>query len=211
MLTDTPQGKVNPMKIIGINASPRKKANTQTLVSTVLEGAAEQGAETRLVNLRELTMNGCLGCEGCKKHLGVCVQKDDLTELLQEMTTYDAIVMGTPVYWYHVTAQLKMLVDRLYAFFEFGENPETGQATINSAFPSGKKFLILISRGDPEPADTFPKLLAHIDEWLNLIPLSLGADSYDFLHQYNTGIDRKAATNDLEILERARQAGAKLV
>lgn len=100
------------MKVIGINASPRKRANTQTLVEAVLEGAAENGAETRLVNLRELKINGCLGCEGCKKHPGKCVQKDDLTILLQDMTTYDAIVMGTPVYWYHVSAQLKMLVDR---------------------------------------------------------------------------------------------------
>jgi len=65
------------MKIIGINASPRKKANTQTLVEAVLEGAAEKGAETRMVNLREMNINGCLGCEGCKKHLGKCVQKDD--------------------------------------------------------------------------------------------------------------------------------------
>ena len=110
------------MKVIGINASPRKKANTQTLTEAILEGAAAKGAETRLVNLREIKMNGCLGCEGCKKHLGKCVQKDDLTTLLQEMTAYDAIVMGTPVYWYHVTAQFKMLVDRLYSFMEIGEN-----------------------------------------------------------------------------------------
>jgi len=104
------------MNVIGINASPRKKANTQTLVEAMLGGAEEKGAETRLVNLRSLKINGCLGCEGCKKHLGRCVQKDDLTLLLQEMTAYDAIVMRTPVYWYHVTAQFKMLVDRLYSF-----------------------------------------------------------------------------------------------
>ena len=77
------------MKVIGINASPRKKANTQTLVEAILSGAEDKGAETNLVNLRELKINGCLGCEGCKKHLGKCVQKDDLTQLLQEMTTYD--------------------------------------------------------------------------------------------------------------------------
>ena len=58
-----------------INTSPRKRANTQTLVEAVLEGAAEKSTETRLVNLRELTVHGCLGCEGCKKHLGKCVQK----------------------------------------------------------------------------------------------------------------------------------------
>ena len=196
------------MKIIGINASPRKRANTQTLVEAVLEGAAEKGAETRLVNLRELTIHGCLGCEGCKKHLGKCVQKDDLTPLLQDMTNYDAIVMGTPVYWYHVSAQFKMLVDRLYCFFEFGENPDTGEQTSNSAFPSGKKLLFIISRGDPEPPKFYQQFYEHLNEWLTLIPLSLGAVDYKFFHQYEAGIDRKAAVNDPEILEKAKAYGA---
>jgi multimeric flavodoxin WrbA len=75
------------MKIIGINASPRKNANTETLVGAVLDGAPGKGAETHMVNLRELNINGCLGCEGCKKHPGKCVQKDDLTPLMQEMAT----------------------------------------------------------------------------------------------------------------------------
>jgi len=196
------------MKVIGINASPRNRANTQTLVEAVLEGAAENGAGTRLVNLRELTIHGCLGCEGCKKHLGKCVQKDDLTTLLQDMTRYDAIVMGTPVYWYHVSAQFKMLVDRLYCFFEFGENPDTGEQTSHSAFPRGKKLLFIISRGDPEPPKFFSQFYDHLNEWLTLIPLSLGAANYKFLHQYETGIDRKTAANDPEILEKAKAVGA---
>jgi len=199
------------MRVIGINASPRKKANTQSLVEAILSGAEEKGAETRLVNLRELKINGCLGCEGCKKHLGKCVQKDDLTPLLQEMTTYDAIVMGTPVYWYHVTSQFKILVDRLYSFLEFGENPETGETTIKSEFPNGKKIIILISRGDSEPPEMFPQFYDHLDEWLNLIPLSLGAEKYEIFHQYGTGIERKSARNDPEILNKAKKTGAGLL
>ena len=199
------------MKVIGINASPRKKANTQTLVEAVLSGTEDKGAETYLVNLRELKINGCLGCEGCKKHLGKCVQKDDLTPLLQEMTTYDAIIMGTPVYWYHVTSQFKMLVDRLYCFLEFGENPKTGDTGIKSEFPEGKKMIILISRGDPEPPEMFPQFYDHLDEWLNLIPLSLGAGKYEIFHQYGTGIERKTARDDPEILNKAKKAGASLI
>ena len=95
------------MNVIGINASPRKNANTQTLVEAILAGAEKTGADTRMVNLRELKINGCLGCEGCKKHLGKCVQKDDLTTLLQDLTAYDAIVLGTPVYWFHVSAPVQ--------------------------------------------------------------------------------------------------------
>ncbi len=199
------------MKVIGINASPRKKANTQILVEAILDGAAQKGAETRLVNLRELDIHGCLGCEGCKKHLGKCVQRDDLTTLLQEMTDYDALVLGTPVYWYHVTAQFKMLVDRLYSFMEFGENPQTGEPTIRSVFPAGRKILLTISRGDPEPPAMFAQFYDHLNEWLNLIPMALGAGSYEFFHQYGANIDRKAASNDADLLAKAKAAGAGLV
>jgi multimeric flavodoxin WrbA len=199
------------MKVLGINASPRKNANTQTLVRAVLDGAAEKGAETRLVNLREIDINGCKGCEGCKKHLGRCVQKDDLTTLLQEMAGFDAIVMGTPVYWYHVTAQFKMLVDRLYCFMGYQTDAETGEETMYFEFPKGKRFVFIISRGDPEPPQMFPQFYEHLDEWLHLVPLSLGAGDYEFLHQYGADLDRKAASNDTGLLEKARIAGTGLV
>lgn len=198
------------MNVIGINASPRRKANTQTLVEAVLEGAAEKGAETRMVHLRELNINGCLGCEGCKKQLGKCVQKDDLTALLQEMATFDAIVMGTPVYWFQVAAQFKMLVDRLYSFIEIGENPETGEQTFKTAFPTGRKFVFVISRGDPEPPASFPQFYQHLDEWMHVVPLSLGVQDYKFFHQYGAHLDRKAASGDAALLEKAKVFGREL-
>ena len=199
------------MKIIGINASPRKKANTQTLVETVLEGASEKGAETRVVHLRELNINGCLGCEGCKKQLGKCVQKDDLTTLMQDMATCDAVVLGTPVYWFQVSAQFKILVDRLYSFLQTSENPETGQPDFKSAFPADRKFVFIISRGDPEPPPMFGQLYDNLNEWLALLPLSLGAGHYEFFHQYGAGLDRKTAQNDASLLEKARATGKGLV
>ena len=157
------------MKIIGINARPRRKANTQTLVETVLAGAGDKGAETRMVNLSQLNINGCLGCEGCKKQLGKCVQKDDMTQLLQDMATYDAIVLGTPVYWFHVSAQFKILVDRLYSFFGMETDPDTGKTKTKSAFPPGKKIVLITSRGDEEPAPMYSQFYKYMNEWLNIM------------------------------------------
>ena len=171
------------MKVIGINSSPRKKANTQTLVEAVLAGAAKNGAQTRMVNLRELKINGCLGCEGCKKHLGKCVQNDDLTTLLQELTEYDAIVLGTPVYWFQVSAQFKMLVDRLYSFMQHTD-PETGEAVMRFEFPAGKKFILVVSSGAHEPDGVLPQLTDHFHQSQNIIPLSLVAASIESLHQH---------------------------
>ena len=197
--------------ILGINASPRKKANTHTLVETILDAAAENGAQTRQVNLRELSINGCLGCEGCKKQLGRCVQKDDLTPLLQEMAAADAIVLGAPVYWYQVAAQFKILVDRLYSFFSIETDPDTGKQKTKSAFPAGKKIIIVLSRGDDEPTPVLPHFYKYLDEWISIIPASLGASSSEIFHQYGAHLDRKSATNDETLLEKARQAGKGLV
>ena len=72
-------------------------------------------------------------------------------------------------------------------------------------------MIILISRGDPEPPEMFSQFYDHLDEWLNLIPLSLGAGKYEIFHQYGAGLERKTARNDSEILDKAKKAGAGLV
>ena len=54
------------MKVIAINASPRRKWNTATLLQSALEGAASQGAETELVHLYDLDFKGCTSCFACK-------------------------------------------------------------------------------------------------------------------------------------------------
>lgn len=62
-----------------------------------------------------------------------------------------------------------------------------------------------------ETAPPSTHFYVHLNARLNLIPLSLGAGSYAFLHQYGADIDPKAASNDPALLEKARQAGMKLV
>ena len=68
-------------------------------------------------------------------------------------------------------------------------------------------LFLLICRGDPEPLEMLPQFYDHLSEWLNLIPLSLGARKYANFHQYGTGIERKTARNDPEILNKAKKTG----
>ncbi len=204
------------MKVIGINASPRKGANTATLVETVLKGAADKGAETKLVNLRKLDMKPCIGCDGCKENLGHCVQKDDLTPLMEEMATCDAIVLGTPVYWFHVSAQFKTLVDRLYCFFGWEIDPETNETKEILGFPGGKKLVFVTSRGDPEDKKDYDALYSHMNEWLNVVGMAMLASSVEMIHQCGSwsekeGPRKDAARKDADLLARAESAGASLV
>ena len=198
------------MKVIGFNASPRKNGNTTTLVKAVLKGAEGKGAEVRFVNLHRLKMKGCLGCEGCKKDLGKCVQKDDLSPILQDLKEYDAIVLGTPTYWWHVNPQLKMLTDRFYCFISEEANPETGEINFRTVFPGGKKFVVVTSRGDVEDAQLFPELYKHMFEWLRMVTGVMGASSTEFLNHFGSFNDKDSAKNNTDLLARAKSIGASL-
>jgi len=199
------------MRVIGINASPRKGANTATLVETVLKGAADKGAETKRVDLRKLKVKPCIGCDKCKENLGNCAQKDDLTPLMEEMATYDAIVLGTPVYWFHVSAQFKTLVDRLYCYYGFEVDPETNDYKEILAFPAGKKVVFITSRGDPEEKKDYDVYYGYMNEWLKVVGMALLASSVEFIHHYGSWNEKDAARKDAEILAKAESVGASLV
>ncbi|MBI4832202.1 MAG: flavodoxin family protein [Candidatus Lindowbacteria bacterium] len=199
------------MKVIAFNASPRKNGNTQSLLEAVLKGAASKDAETRLVNLRELNVKGCLGCDACKNDLGKCVQKDDLSPLLQEMKDCDAVVLGTPVYWFHVSSQFKALVDRLYCFYGWEVNPDTWEVKEINAFPEGKKFVIVTSRGDQENARTVPHLYKHLNEWLSVVATGMRASSTQFLNHYGSMNQKDSARDDSELTSKAESIGMSLV
>jgi len=194
------------VKVIGFNGSPRKKANTVTLVEAVLKGAADQGAETRLVNLNTLNIKGCQGCEACKKEPGKCAYQDDLTPLIQEMKDCDAIVLGSPIYWFRVSAQLKILIDRFYCFMGEQEDPNTGEKSPYFVFPSGKKFVIVTSQGDENP-----ELYQQTLDWLNLVTTIMGSSSTEFITHCGSEDARDSAKNNAELMAKAESTGASLV
>jgi multimeric flavodoxin WrbA len=106
--------------VIGFVGSPRKKGNTHLLVARILEGAQAAGAATEIVFLNDLTIRECDGCLACWKGKA-CPKQDDMNGLYPKIAASDAIVFGTPVYWYGPTALMKGLVDR-FVYFNCPEN-----------------------------------------------------------------------------------------
>lgn len=107
-------------KVLGVVGSPRKKGNTHLLVAKMLEGAEAEGVATELVFLNGLEILECDGCRVCWKR-GGCAKNDDMIELYRKIEESDAIVFGTPVYWYGPTALLKGFLDR-FVYFNCPEN-----------------------------------------------------------------------------------------
>lgn len=99
-----------------ILGSPRKKGNSETLVQAVAEGLESSGETVEYVRLNELSMRPCQGCGGCDK-TGTCVIDDDLKDVYSLVDRADRIIMTTPVYFYTVSAQLKIFMDRMQALW----------------------------------------------------------------------------------------------
>lgn len=99
------------VNVLGISGSPRRHGNTETLLDAVLEGAREAGAEIEKIVLRPLEYASCQGCNACHK-TGVCVLKDDLTEVFEKIGDADVIVLASPIYSMGITAEAKGLIDR---------------------------------------------------------------------------------------------------
>jgi multimeric flavodoxin WrbA len=101
------------MKILAIHGSPRTvRSTTRQLAGLVLEGAAEAGAETEMIDLADYRVTPCTACEACTLN-GTCVYEDDVPAIVARMKEADAIVFGSPVYIDNVSGQMKIFFDRL--------------------------------------------------------------------------------------------------
>lgn len=97
------------MLIIGINGSIHQHGNTADLLTYGLEEAARLGAETKLLYvqeaLEELSHPYCIVCD--PRCPGVCYRNKRLESFFEVLRQCDGILLGSPVYFGTVTAQLK--------------------------------------------------------------------------------------------------------
>ncbi len=108
---------VKPKKVLIIMASPRRRGNSTLLAEEAARGAREAGAEVRTVRLSELLFGPCLACEACRKAVAKdCIQDDDLKALHPEIKAADGLLIASPVYWFTMSGQAKLFMDRLYVF-----------------------------------------------------------------------------------------------
>ena len=106
------------VKVLGLNASPRKYGNTYKLLEVALETASIYGAETKLIHIYDYSIKPCEGCLSdeqlaCRPP---CINDDDSWVLMKEILSSDALIVATPVFWYGPSGHLKNLIDKLTIF-----------------------------------------------------------------------------------------------
>jgi len=107
------------MRIVGISCSPRKGKSTKYALEVCLQAVKETtpDAETMLIELSDMKMNGCVACGKCVKVLE-CSQEDDFAKMIPILSDKGlaGLVVATPVYLGSMTSQCKAFLDRCVIF-----------------------------------------------------------------------------------------------
>jgi len=135
------ENKAKTKQVLVILGSPRKKGNSSTLAARISRGAKSAGAKVETLFLQDLKISPCRGCDTCQKHASKgCAIKDDMQKIYPKLIKADAWVLASPVYWFTMSAQTKIFMDRCYALTAYAKNPF-----------AGKRIAIAMSYGGIDP------------------------------------------------------------
>jgi len=133
----------NQQHVVALLGSPRKKGNSTVLAKQIIHGVESVGAKVETVYLNGLDIKPCQGCYACKKKNSTgCAVDDDMQSLYPKLIESDAWIIASPVYWFSMSAQTKIFMDRCFAIWN--EDPE-----INPLY--NKRIAIAMSYGDSDP------------------------------------------------------------
>ena len=128
-------------KILVVIGSPRRNGNSASLAKEVAAGAKEAGAKVETIFLQGMNIQACTACDACRRKLKKdCILKDDMRALYPKMKAADGIVIASPIYWFTVSAQTKLFMDRWYAL-----GGDDGYEL------AGKKFAVVLAYADADP------------------------------------------------------------
>jgi multimeric flavodoxin WrbA len=113
-------------QVLGVGGSPRKGGNSDILLSRLLKGVGKSKIGTQVIQLREVSFQGCIGCEKCRKH-GICTGLiDGMSMVYPYLLDAWGLVLVSPTHNYNITSWMKAFIDRLYCFYDFDDNRPRG-------------------------------------------------------------------------------------
>ena len=133
--------------ILILNGSPRKNGATASLINAFMEGAKDAGNDIREAYIQGMDIKNCLGCDACMKTHTGCVQKDSgMAQIYEDLTWCDVIVFASPVYFGYLTAQLKTVIDRMWAWFNLPGNFGTKKKAILLSTARGTDYSMTLDQ-----------------------------------------------------------------
>lgn len=133
--------EIGSKKVLVLLGSPRKKGNSSTLAEQIIQGAESMGAKVETIHLHGMKIAPCQSCYACQKRNSKgCAIDDDMQAIYQKLIENEAWVIASPVYWFNMSAQTKLFMDRCFALPAYNKDAFTG-----------KRIAIAMSYGDTDP------------------------------------------------------------
>ena len=121
------------MKVLVINGSPHLHGCTDRALREVENPLHENGVETERVDVGNIAVRGCVGCNFCSEH-GRCVFNDLVNETASKFAEAAGLLVGSPVYYAGANGQLLAFLDRLFYSTSgaFDKAMKVGAAVVSS-------------------------------------------------------------------------------
>ena len=117
------------MKVLMINGSPRANGNTFTALHEMEKIFAQEGIETKILQIGSKDIRSCIACGSCGKN-GKCVFDDIVNETAAEFEACDGLVVGSPVYYASANATLIAFLIRLFYSTSFDKSMKVGAGVV---------------------------------------------------------------------------------
>ena len=140
------------MKILALQASPRKNGNTNRVLDEMIKGAEDNGHEVIKYYLEKMDISPCSGCEICANGKD-CRYEDDGAEIINQLAQGAGVILASPIYFGQMTAQAKIIVDRFYSIFNNPDKKFNGKAAMifTHAFPDKEMYVDYIKLTEAQP------------------------------------------------------------
>jgi len=180
-------------KVVAFMGSPRKDGYSAKLLAQVIKGAKSKGAEVIEFDLNDPEVRGCQGCFYCRTHDG-CAVNDYLQPMYEAINQADAVVFASPIYYYQITGQAKVWIDRTFPMVGANFAPRH----------AGKKAITIFTQGGAKP-----EIGAAGVKFVNDVFAGYGWELEDSIHCCGTSDLAAAAFDELSV--RAFKDGENLI
>ena len=186
-------------KIVIVKGSPRESGNSAILAGQVAAGAEAAGAEVESFYLHGMDIRPCDACDSCQGSADMdCIIDDDMEILYPKLRETDAIVYASPIYWFTVSAQMKLFMDRCYGLGDETSEPEEHVL-------AGKYVGIVLTYGGDDPFDSGAvNAIRTFQDTFNYIPAEIVGIVY------GAALEAGEIRKEGEVMEKAYELGEKL-
>jgi len=186
-------------KILVLLGSPRKKGNSTTLANQIVAGVESAGAVVEKIYLHGQAISPCQACYACQRPDSKgCAIDDEMQPIYGKLIEADGWVIASPVYWFSMSAQTKLFLDRCFALTAYKQD----------AF-AGKRIAVAMSFGDQDAFDsgcvnalrTFQDAARYVGA--NLVGMVYGSADKPGEIKSNTALMQQAETLGKKLVGRA--------